>query len=134
MTLNLFFLEVNAVLNRKLFVPLLLCACPLLFAQQAPTPAPAAPAAQAAPAAPAKRIPIPDKFTNLTVLPTTIPKQQLMGIMRQLSITGKMRCSACHNVADDLSEGDFASDGKPAKDEARKLIRMLMSVDAPAKQ
>ena len=76
---------------------------------------------------------IPDKFTNLTVLPTTIPKAQLMGIMKQLSITTKLRCAGCHNVSDDLTEGDFASDGKPAKEDARKLIKMLMALDAPAK-
>jgi hypothetical protein len=121
---------VNAVLKRKLLLPLVLCACPLLFAQQASAPVPAA---QTAPAAPAKKTVIPDKFTNLTVLPTTIPKAQLMGIMRQLSVTTKLRCAGCHNVSDDLTEGDFASDGKPAKEDARKLIRMLLSVEAQAK-
>ena len=77
---------------------------------------------------------IPDKFTNLTVLPSTIGKKQLLDIMKQLSATTKMRCSGCHTVSDDLTEGNFASDDKPEKENARKLIRMLMAVDAPAKQ
>lgn len=115
------------MLNRKLVLPLVFCASPLLFAQQT------APAAQAAPAAPAKKMVIPDTFTNLTVLPTTIPKKQLMDIMKQFSMTTKMRCAGCHTVSDDLTEGNFASDDKPEKENARKLIKMLMAVDAPAK-
>ena len=75
--------------------------------------------------APAKRPNIPDTFTNLTVLPSTITKPELMGIMKQFSTTFKVRCSYCHAVSDDLSEGSFASDEKPAKEEARKLMRLI---------
>ena len=76
-------------------------------------------------AGPAKRPNIPDTFTNLTVLPTTITKPELMGIMKQFSTTFKVRCSYCHAVSDDLSEGSFASDEKPTKEEARKLMRLI---------
>jgi hypothetical protein len=92
--------------------------CLPLVAQQ-----PAGPAQ--APAASAKRPNIPDHFTNLTVLPTTITKPELMDIMKQFAITMKVRCSYCHTVSDDLSEGSFASDEKPTKDEARKLMRLI---------
>src|ERR1700757_3030440 len=34
-------------------------------------------------------------------------------------------CSYCHAVSDDLSEGNFASDEKLTKDEARKLMRLI---------
>jgi len=44
-----------------------------------------------------------------------------MGIMKQFAVTMKVRCSYCHTVSDDLSEGSFASDEKPTKEEARKL-------------
>jgi hypothetical protein len=82
---------------------------------------------QAPPAASAKRPSpnIPDHFTNLTVLPTTITKPELLGIMKQFAITMKVRCSYCHAVSDDLSEGSFASDEKPTKEEARKLMRLI---------
>ena len=80
---------------------------------------------QAPPTAPAKRPNIPDRFTNLTVLPTTISKPELMGIMKHFAVTMKVRCSYCHTVSDDLSEGSFASDEKPAKEEARKLMRLI---------
>ena len=35
-----------------------------------------------------------------------------MGIMKQFGATMKVRCSYCHTVYDDLSEGSFASDEK----------------------
>ena len=80
---------------------------------------------QTPPTVPAKRPNIPDHFTNLTVLPTTISKPGLMGIMKQFAVTMKVRCSYCHTVSDDLSEGSFASDEKPAREEARKLMRLI---------
>ena len=100
--------------------------CLPLSAQQ-----PTNPAAQATPA---KRPNIPDTFTNLTVLPAAITKPELMGIMKQFSTTFKVRCSYCHAVSDDLSEGSFASDEKPTKEEARKLMRLIHQATlAPAK-
>ena len=73
----------------------------------------------AAPATPPRPPNIPDHFTNLTVLPTTITKPELMAVMKQFAITFKVRCSYCHTVSDDLSEGSFASDEKPTKEETR---------------
>jgi hypothetical protein len=99
--------------------------CLPLVAQERPN------SSQAPPAVPAKRPNIPDHFTNLTVLPTTIAKPELMGIMKQFAVTMRVRCSYCHTVSDDLSEGSFASDEKPTKDEARKLMRLIREA-APA--
>jgi mono/diheme cytochrome c family protein len=96
---------------------LALAGCMSLQAQQAATPA--------QPPAPAKRPNIPTHFTNLSVLPDTISQADLVAVMKQFAITMKVRCSNCHAVADDLSEGDFASDEKPAKVEARKLMRLI---------
>jgi hypothetical protein len=54
--------------------------------------------------------------------------------MKQFAITFKVRCSYCHAVSDDLSEGSFASDEKPTKEEARKLMRLIHQATlAPAK-
>jgi hypothetical protein len=81
-----------------------------------------------------KRPNIPDHFTNLTVLPATISKTELLGVMKQFAATMKVRCSYCHAVSDDLSEGSFASDEKPTKEEARKLIRLIhQAMMTPAK-
>jgi len=84
--------------------------------------------AQVTPPPALKRPNIPDHFTNLTVLPATITKPELMGVMKQFAVTMKVRCSYCHAVSDDLSEGSFASDEKPTKEEARKLMRLIHQV------
>jgi hypothetical protein len=81
--------------------------------------------AQVTPPPAPKRPNIPDHFTNLTVLPATIAKPELLGVMKQFAVTMKVRCSYCHAVSDDLSEGSFASDEKPTKEEARKLMRLI---------
>ena len=83
----------------------------------------------------AKASPIPDKFVNLQVLPKDISKPQLMTVMKQFSITFGVRCSYCHTVSDDLSQGAFDSDDKEPKLKARELIKALleMSPHGPAK-
>lgn len=106
----------------------LFCLALLAFA----LPAASQTASPAAPAQP-KRPNIPDTFTNLTVLPSTISKPDLMAIMKQFAVTMKVRCSACHAVSDDLSEGSFASDEKSMKADARKLIQLLQKTAAPLK-
>ena len=71
---------------------------------------------------------IPDKYTNLKVLPPDITKAQLLPIMKGFCKSSGHRCSYCHAVPDDLSSGDFASDEKPAKVEARELLRLIREV------
>lgn len=107
------------ILTPALFA-LALFALPLAAQQPAPATAP-----QATPAAPQKRPNIPDTFTNLKVLAPDITKPQLMSVMRQMSITFHVRCSYCHAVADDLSEGSFSSDEKAPKEDSRKLLRII---------
>ena len=68
---------------------------------------------------------IPDKFTNLQVLPKSIQKSELVGIMKGFCMTFKVRCSHCHVATDDLSSADFPSDEKPTKQSARELLRNL---------
>jgi len=116
--------------NHPVFSALLFLACLPATAGQlaAQQPTPQAPAASAP-----KRPNIPDTFTNLTVLPANITKSQLMSVMKQFSVTMKVRCSACHAVSDDLSEGNFASDEKPMKADARKLMQLIQQTTAPLK-
>jgi hypothetical protein len=104
-------------MNALRIAALALSGCISLQAQQAATPAQAP--------TPAKKPNIPTHFTNLEVLPDTIAQPDLVAVMKQFCITMKVRCSNCHAVSDDLSEGNFASDEKPAKVEARKLMRLI---------
>ncbi|HEV7674618.1 MAG TPA: hypothetical protein VGQ12_08810 [Candidatus Angelobacter sp.] len=72
--------------------------------------------------------PIPSSFLNLQVLPKDISKRDLVGVMKQFSITFSVRCSYCHSVSDDLTEGKFDSDEKPTKQKARELIKTLIQI------
>jgi Photosynthetic reaction centre cytochrome C subunit len=81
-------------------------------------------AARKAPAKPR----IPDHFENLQVLPKEISQEQLVGLMKQLSVTFKVRCSYCHAVSDDLTEGNFSSDEKETKRLARELLRSVAAL------
>jgi hypothetical protein len=110
--------------THRLLSVLLSLTCATLTAQQ-PTPA--------APSTPKPNV-IPDTFTNLKVLPTAIPKPELLAIMKQFAITFKVRCTYCHEVNDDLSEGNFASDTKPTKDQTRKLLTLVRQSTSTLKQ
>jgi len=72
--------------------------------------------------------PIPNTFSNLHVLPKDISKRDLISVMKQFSITFNVRCSHCHSVSDDLTEGRFDSDEKPAKQQARELMKNLIEI------
>ena len=71
---------------------------------------------------------IPDKYTNLKVLPQDITKAELLPIMKGFCKSSGHRCSYCHVATDDLSSADFASDEKPAKSEARELLRLIRTL------
>ena len=84
--------------------------------------------AEPKPATPAAGPVIPDKYTNLQVLPKEIQKSDLMAVMKGFSMTFKVRCSHCHVATDDLSSADFPSDEKPTKQSARELLRKISEV------
>lgn len=85
----------------------------------------------AGPAAPQ----IPDKFTNLKVLPKDIQKPELVRIMRSFSSSLNVRCIHCHKGDDpvDLSKVDFASDEKETKAIARAMIKMTQGINTTLK-
>lgn len=74
---------------------------------------------------------IPDKFTNLEVLPKDIKKPELVKIMRDFAGDLGVRCSHCHFSHDpeDLASFNFASDEKPAKEIARSMLRMAAQIN-----
>ncbi|MGZ4816765.1 MAG: c-type cytochrome [Terriglobales bacterium] len=76
---------------------------------------------------PRHRMPIPDKFTNLQVLPKDIPKDDLVQTMRTFSRSLGVRCDFCHEFQDD--NPDFASDKKDEKNAARNMMRMVYDIN-----
>ena len=81
----------------------------------------------------AQQNPIPEKFTNLQVLPKDISRPELVTMMRGFSGQTGSRCSHCHlgEESQDLSEYDFASDARPLKAVARKMMLMVRAINGP---
>lgn len=61
---------------------------------------------------------------NLQVLPKDIPPQQLTAMMRRITGALGVECTHCH-----VSMQDRASDDKPAKLVARKMLKMTMTIN-----
>jgi len=77
------------------------------------------------------RAQLPDKFTNLKVLPKDISRQDLIGTMRGFTSALGVRCTACHvgKEGQPLSSWDFAADDKTMKRKARVMLRMVQEVN-----
>jgi hypothetical protein len=73
---------------------------------------------------------IPDKFTNLKVLPRDVDRQQLLSRMNQYAGQLGVHCSFCHDLYSRTGHADFASDVKPEKSAARSMIRMADTINA----
>jgi thioredoxin reductase len=77
------------------------------------------------------RAQLPQKYTNLQVLPKDIPASQLVATMKGFAQGLGVRCEHCHvGEGNDLSKFDFAADTKPTKATARKMIRMASALNA----
>lgn len=74
---------------------------------------------------------IPEKFTNLKVLPADIPRDSLVNIMRGFSLSLNVRCQFCHVGGDGVSfkDVDFAKDDDIHKQRARFMLRMVDSLN-----
>ena len=74
---------------------------------------------------------IPDKFTNLKVLPKDIKKPELIQVMRGFAGDLGVRCVHCHTATnpEDLSTFNWASDQKPTKDIARAMMKMSSDIN-----
>ena len=74
---------------------------------------------------------IPQKFTNLQVLPKNISRGDLVATMKGFTSALGVRCEHCHvGEGDDLSKFDFASDAKPTKKVARTMVHMVEHINA----
>jgi hypothetical protein len=74
---------------------------------------------------------IPDRFTNLKVLPPGISRDSLVNIMRGFSLQLGVRCQYCHVGGDGVSFAgvNFASDDDIHKQRARFMLRMVDSLN-----
>lgn len=73
---------------------------------------------------------IPERFTNLQVLPKDIPRGELVRTMRNWAGELGFRCHHCHEGPEDLTGMDFASDTKATKRAAREMARMVKAINA----
>ncbi len=74
---------------------------------------------------------IPDKFTNLKVLPKDITKDKLVDVMRSFTEGLGVRCGFCHEEGEGQSFNNlnFASDVKTAKQKARIMFKMMGDIN-----
>jgi len=74
---------------------------------------------------------IPETFTNLQVLPSDIPREELVRVMRGFTGALGVRCNHCHvGPGPATLEGfDFASDAKETKKVARVMMRMTREIN-----
>lgn len=72
---------------------------------------------------------IPDEFTNLRLLPEDIEKESLVRTMKDFASGLGVRCKYCHVGPDNLQGMDFASDEKPQKRTARKMLSMARAIN-----
>ncbi|MGB8317708.1 MAG: c-type cytochrome [Ignavibacteriaceae bacterium] len=74
---------------------------------------------------------VPDHFTNLTVLPKTISKEDLVNVMRSFTEGLGVKCSFCHVEEEGQSPNkfDFSSDDKDNKKKARVMMKMTSNIN-----
>jgi len=72
---------------------------------------------------------IPDKFTNLQVLPKLITKDELVQTMRSFTDALGVNCGFCHAQQEGSDKLDFPADKKTEKEEARVMLKMVMGIN-----
>lgn len=84
-----------------------------------------------APAAQEPQLGLPDKPTNLQVLPADMETGAVLGVMRGFAQALGVRCIHCHLGDDprDNSTVDFASDARPEKQKARVMMAMVKEIN-----
>ncbi len=72
------------------------------------------------------------KFKNLKILPKDISKENLDKVMDGFKAALGVKCSFCHAPSADTSNHhpDFASDAKPEKGIARKMMKMTKKINS----
>ncbi|HEY8689587.1 MAG TPA: c-type cytochrome [Chitinophagaceae bacterium] len=71
----------------------------------------------------------PQGYKNLKILPQDISKQALDSVMHHYSKSLGVKCSFCHVRNEELKSWDMASDAKPEKQIARKMMLMEKGIN-----
>jgi hypothetical protein len=71
------------------------------------------------------------KYTNLKILPKNISDEELGKIMGNFKDALGVKCNFCHAPSKDSASHhlDFASDDKPEKNIARKMMKMTTKIN-----
>ena len=70
------------------------------------------------------------KERNLKILPKDISDQKLDSIMETYNVALGVKCEFCHVKRKDIADSlDYASDAEPMKEEARKMMRMVIDIN-----
>lgn len=72
---------------------------------------------------------IPETFENLQVFPLGVPRPELVQRMREFSFALGVRCAHCHTEAVEGVANRYASDARPAKVQARAMLRMVAAIN-----
>ncbi|RKR82738.1 photosynthetic reaction center cytochrome c subunit [Mucilaginibacter gracilis] len=70
------------------------------------------------------------EWKNLKVLPKKISKQDLDKVMDDWRDALGVRCGFCHARNAETNKNDFASDAKPEKEAARKMMTMTAKINS----
>lgn len=70
-----------------------------------------------------------DKPKNLKVLPKDMSHRQVVDVMRGFTSALGVECEECHERKSPAEEPDFSSDKKPEKEAARKMMKMVSSIN-----
>ena len=74
-------------------------------------------------------LPTQNKFINLKILPKNISEKELDKVMDGFNIALGVGCDYCHAKKTTVDELNFASDKKPEKDIARKMMLMTTAIN-----
>lgn len=67
---------------------------------------------------------------NLKVLPKDISHENLDKVMDEFKVALGVKCNFCHvKMKEDATKWDFASDEKPEKEIARKMMKMVGKIN-----
>jgi hypothetical protein len=72
----------------------------------------------------------PPGYQNLKILPKDISKESLDSVMHHYSKSLGVKCGFCHVHNEELKTWDMASDAKPEKQIARKMMLMEKGINA----
>ena len=74
-------------------------------------------------------LPTQNKFINLKILPKNISEKELDKVMDGFNIALGVACDYCHAKKTTVDELNFASDKKPEKGIARKMMTMTTNIN-----